>query len=78
MRKIITTYEILELLTGVKEEMKGREVPDDNSICEVAHLLTGTFVYPLYGALWQNFIDMDTVTEHYVKALLCLIVQFEP
>ncbi|MCL2279654.1 MAG: hypothetical protein FWC20_09660 [Oscillospiraceae bacterium] len=31
---------------------------------EVAQLLSGSFIYPLYGAAWAVFYDMETITQH--------------
>jgi hypothetical protein len=37
---------------------------DEAAAYEVAQLLSGSFVYPLYEALWVNFFDLDTATQH--------------
>ena len=58
----MTTQEIIEVLLQErgKEEIKLY----DDAIDEVAQLISGSFVFPLYGALWQNFFDMDAISEH--------------
>ena len=44
----------------MKEETKKY---DEAATNEVAQLMSGSFVFPLYGALWQNFLDIDVITK---------------
>jgi len=59
----MTTQEILETLLQAKKMEKEIETYDEAATNEVAQLMSGSFVFPLYGALWQNFLDMDTITK---------------
>ena len=59
----MTTYEIIETLLQAKEIEQEVNIVDEMAINEAAQLLSGSFIYPLYGALWQNFLDMDVITK---------------
>ena len=37
---------------------------DEAAAFERAQLVSGSFVFPLYRALWQLDFDMDAITEH--------------
>jgi hypothetical protein len=50
--------------------LQAKKTKEDNKTCnqeatyEVAQLLSGSFVFPLYGLLWQEFYDMEAISEH--------------
>jgi hypothetical protein len=63
-KKVMTTYEILENLIHLKKEVEKTKTHDEEAISEVTQLISGSLVLPLYGKLWENFTDMDAITEH--------------
>jgi hypothetical protein len=66
----MTTSEFIgDILEGRKEvkEKGAVAIFDEDSINEVAGLLSGSFTYLLYEALWRNAYDMETITEHLEK-----------
>jgi hypothetical protein len=60
----MTTYEIIETLLRANEKKEEVEKYNEVDIYETAQLISGSMVFPLYGALWTNFFDMGTITEH--------------
>jgi hypothetical protein len=60
----MSTYEFIEYLLQAKKENSGTMIVDEASALERAQLVSGSFVYPLYGTLWQLHFDMDAITEH--------------
>jgi hypothetical protein len=60
----MTTYEIIETLLQAKKEKGISEKHNDAAIFETAQLVSGSIVFPLYGALWANYFDMESTTKH--------------
>jgi len=60
----MTTSEYVEFLIQAKRELQQTQAVDEEAAKEAARLLSGSMVYPLYGALWQYFYDMEAITEH--------------
>ena len=60
----MTTYEFIEYLLQAKKENPGTIIVDEAAAYERAQLVSGSFVFPLYGALWQLDFDMTAITEH--------------
>ena len=61
----MTTSEYLECILQVKKEKPQDKVSDNAALTEVTQLISGSFVSPLYGALWKHGFDVDTITEHF-------------
>ena len=61
----MTTYEYAQFILQVKKETP---LPypqlNGNTAYEAAQLISGSFIYTLCEALWTNFFDMDTITQH--------------
>ena len=58
---------VTEYIQNIIEEKQEDTV--SNSICEdsayeTAQLLSGTFTYQLYGALWTDFYDLEFINKH--------------
>ena len=60
----MTTNEFAECILQIRKEGKQAEMMDEVAAYEAAQLVSGSFIYPLYGALWQNGFDIETTTEH--------------
>jgi len=60
----MTTNEFVECLLQLKKEGQKTAIKDETAAYKAAQLISGSFVFPLYGALWQNDFDMETITEH--------------
>ena len=60
----MTTNEYLDCLLEVKRETQEPKAIDEAAAYEAAQLVSGSFVYPLYGMLWQYDLDMEVITEH--------------
>lgn len=60
----MTTNEYAEFLLQAKKEAALLPAVDESAACEAAQLLSGSFTYLLYEALWMNNFDMDTITHH--------------
>ena len=59
----MTTNEFAECILQTRKSQPP-EVRDEAAAYDAAQIVSGSFTYPLYGALWQNGFDMDAVTEH--------------
>ena len=59
----MTTNEFAECILQVRKSQPP-ETKDEAAAYDAAQIVSGSFVYPLYGALWQNGYEMDAVTEH--------------
>ena len=57
--------EYIECVLQVKKEKEYHKISDKAALTEMTQLISGSFVSPLYGALWQNGFDVDTITEHF-------------
>ena len=60
----MTTNEFVEFLLHMKREEKKPKTKDKDPIVEMAQLVSGSFVFPLYGTLWQYHFGMDAITNH--------------
>jgi hypothetical protein len=60
----MTTYEYAQFILESKNDITTRHMVDETTAYEVAQLVSGTFIFPLYEALWQNSFDMDAITDH--------------
>ncbi|MDR2712848.1 MAG: hypothetical protein LBB91_07025 [Clostridiales bacterium] len=60
----MNTYEFIENILQAKKEKLGTIAVDETSAYETAQLVSGSFIYPLYGTLWQFDFDMTAITEH--------------
>ena len=59
----MTTNEFAECILQVRKSQPP-EAKDEAAAYEAAQLVSGSFTYPLYGALWQNGFVMEDITEH--------------
>jgi len=60
----MTSNEYVDFLLQVKKETQEEIMADEVAAYEAAQLVCGSFVFPLYGALWQNDFDMEAITMH--------------
>jgi len=60
----MTTNEYAEFILQVKKEAALPRAVDETAAYEAAQLLSGSFTYLLYEALWMNNFDMETITQH--------------
>ena len=60
----MTTSEYALTILQVKKDTRKIETKDEASAYEIAQLVSGSFTSPLYEVLWENFYDMDAITEH--------------
>jgi len=54
------TEYVQEILDKEQEETSTENICEDSAY-ETALLLSGSFIYSLYGALWVEHYDMDTI-----------------
>ena len=54
------TEYINEIINTSQDETLLESVQEDSAY-EAAMLLSGSFIYPLYGALWVEHYDMDSI-----------------
>jgi len=62
--KIMITTEFVQNIIDEKQGNKTSKDICEASAYEIAQLLCGSFIYPLYGALWIEHCDLDSITEH--------------
>ena len=60
----MSANEFAEYILHVKKENQQAETVDESAAFEVSQLISGSFVYSLYCALWQSGFDMEALTEH--------------
>ncbi|MDR1320906.1 MAG: hypothetical protein LBK56_05710 [Gracilibacteraceae bacterium] len=60
----MSANEYVQFVLEVKKETSMIQSFDETAAYEVAQLLSGSFVYPLYEAVWVNFFDLGTVPQH--------------
>jgi len=60
----MTTNEYAQFILQVKKEITPPHLIDEAAAYEAAQLVSGSFTYLLYEALWMNDFDMDTITQH--------------
>jgi hypothetical protein len=56
--------EYVQFILEIKKETSMPQPFDKTAAYEAAQLISGSFTYPLYEALWVNFFDVDAVTQH--------------
>jgi len=59
----MTTNEYAQLILEVQKELAALKPVDETAACEAAQLISGSFTYTLYEALWENFFDMEAITQ---------------
>ena len=60
----MTTNEYAMSILQIKKEVLPPQTVDKTAAYEAAQLFSGSFTYLLYEALWVNFFDMETITQH--------------
>ncbi|GHV18979.1 hypothetical protein FACS18949_04200 [Clostridia bacterium] len=60
----MTANEYAQFVLEVKKETSSTQEIDEVTAYEAAQLISGSFTYPLYEALWINHFDIDTATQH--------------
>jgi len=60
----MTATEYAQSVLQVKTEATFPKAVDETAAYEAAQLISGSFTYLLYEALWMNFFDMDAITQH--------------
>ena len=60
----MTAYEIVETILQIRKERKDDIMLDEAAINELSELVCGSFIYQLYENLWQNFLDVEVITDH--------------
>ena len=60
----MTNHEYAQIILQVKKEPLSAKIADEKAAYEAAQLLSGSFTYLLYEALWMNDFDTDTITQH--------------
>jgi len=60
----MTTNEYAMSILQVRKEDVPSKTVDKTAAYEAAQLFSGSFTYLLYEALWVNYFDMETVTQH--------------
>jgi hypothetical protein len=61
---------ITEYVQNIIDENQNGTVSEnvqEDSAIETAQLLSGSFIYPLYGALWTEFYEMDSICTQLCK-----------
>ena len=59
----MTTNEYAQTILEMQKEMPTTETVDEPAAYEVAQPFSGSFIYTLYEALWENHYDMESVTK---------------
>ena len=59
----MTTNEYAHVILEVQKEASTSDKVDEAAAFEAAQLISGSFTYTLYEALWENFYDMEAVTQ---------------
>ena len=60
----MTTNEYVQFVLEVKQETTSPQVVEETAVYEAAQLISGSFTYSLYEALWTNHFKMDIITQH--------------
>ena len=60
----MTTVEYTQHIIYEKQESIATKNINEEAIYETAQLLSGSFIYPLYGALWVEFYDLNSISKH--------------
>ena len=58
-----TTEFVQHIIDKKKEDIVSKNIRDDVAY-ETAQLLSGSFTYLLYGALWADFYDLEAINKH--------------
>ena len=68
----MSTNEYAEFILQEKKEAILPQAVDETAAYEATQLLSGSFTYLLYEALWMNNFDMDTIRS---TLTICTIVK---
>ena len=60
----MNTTEFVQHIIDEKQEGQISKNICEVSAYETAQLLSGSFTYPLYSAIWKEFYDLDSITAH--------------
>ena len=60
----MTTNEYMQILFDAQGQQDEIAEIDEVAACEVAQLVSGSFTYLLYEAVWINHIDIESVSRH--------------
>ena len=60
----MTTSEYIQTVLQEKKGSRVIQTKDEASAYDAAQLISGSFTSPLYEVLWENFYDMDAITQH--------------
>ena len=60
----MTPHEYIQFVLEVKKETSVPRAVDEAAAYDAAQLISGSFTYPLYEALWRNDFDMESITQH--------------
>ena len=60
----MTAYEYTQIILQVQKELPLPRFDDEAAAHEVAQLLSGSLICPLYDALWVRNFEMDAATQH--------------
>jgi len=56
--------EYVQLIFEENNDSSTPQILDEAAVCEAAQLLSGSFTYLLFEALWINFFDVRSITRH--------------
>jgi len=60
----MNTTEFVQHIIEERNEDTDMKIYCEASAKETAQLMSESFIYPLYGAAWTAFYDMETITQH--------------
>ena len=60
----MTTNEYVQFILEVKKENLAPRTIDEAAASDAAQLISGSFIYSLYEALWMDYIDVESITQH--------------
>ena len=63
----MTINEYIQFVLEVKKESPLSQTVDEATAYEAAQLISGSFTYLLYEALWMNDFDVESITQHLEK-----------
>jgi len=60
----MTTYEFIDCILNIKKEKNKTKIENETQANEVATLISGQFIIPLFFKLQENDYDMITIKQH--------------
>ena len=63
----MTSNEYIQAILQERKETCSLKTTNESSAYEVAQLISGSFIIPLYEVLWENFFDMAIITQQLEK-----------